>query len=98
MDTISEIKSTVFDMVVINKSEKNLIDITHDIDEYLFSLYMNSKINGFTGANLENGIVKFNVQRSGYRGSYGWIKLSFLGNYYDKRNKIIAYERAMKGI
>lgn len=97
-DIISEIKSTVFDMVVINKSNKDLIDITHNIDDYLFKLYMDHKINGFTGSILEKEIVRFDVQGPSDRGSYGWITLSFLANHDDKHNKVISYNRAMKGI
>jgi len=75
---------------------KDLFDMSFDIEDYLFKLYNDNKINGFDSVQVIGNKIQLDIQKPGQRGADGWELITFVVDRGKKLNT--AYDNAMKGV
>jgi len=90
MEIVDQIRQ---DVDILVKTAVSKLHLTFDIEDYLFKLYFNNRINGFSAIEVIGNFVKFEIQRPGERGPNGWEEYE-----YQLDSTLSAYERAMSGI
>jgi hypothetical protein len=93
MEVLDKIRT---DVDVLVKTAVSKLHLSFDIEDYLFQLYFDNEINGFSAIEFIGNLVKFEVQKPGERGSDGWVEFEYQVDTIDKT--LDAYERAMRGI
>lgn len=93
MEIIDKIRQ---DVDVIVKTSTSKLHLSFDIEDYLFQLYFDNEINGFSAIDIIGDFVKFEVQKPGERGPDGWVEFEYRLDI--SNNTFSAYDRAMSGI